>query len=572
MNSIERKLQTNLNKIGEWATDNGFIFSYDKTECVHFWKVKGSQKPELTLNNKPIKVSAKAKFLGLIWDRGLTFQDHVQYLRGKCLKALGMFRVLSKSDWGADTHTLLQLYKALVRSKIDYGCIVYSSASHHILKQLYSVNNEALRICTGAFKSSPITSLHAECHEMPPQLRHQLLALQYAIKLKSNRENPAYEGIFHGDDALVNYVSDNSDEEEEEEESEAFKKQKESLSKKRQSLPATFCGRLQADAAECDIPFDSISNQEIPKIEPWLIQSPHIDYRLSNLPKATTNPHQYEALFEEVVDSYKGYTHIYTDGSKKDEKVGCAASWPFGSLQTRIPDGSSIFSAEAVGLLNALKIIRESKRKKFIIFSDSLSCLQSIENEDLCNTLILKFLQTYTRLLRKRKVVVLCWIPSHIGIDGNEKADEEAKSSLDLDIRPLKIPFTDFLPKAKQYYHDLWQSWWETKTDFLTKVHPQLKKKRYDPSLTRREQRALCRIRIGHSRLTHGYRMDGHTERPKCAECNTTLTIKHIMVDCPKYQEERNNYLDGSTTEEIFDNSDRAIITFARECEFFDLL
>ena len=44
------------------------------------------------------------------------------------------------------------------------------------------------------------------------------------------------------------------------------------------------------------------------------------------------------------------------------------------------------------------------------------------------------------------------------------------------------------------------------------------------------------------------------------------------MVDCPKYQEERNNYLDGSTTEEIFDNSDRAIITFARECEFFDLL
>ena len=176
------------------------------------------------------------------------------------------------------------------------------------------------------------------------------------------------------------------------------------------------------------------------------------------------------------------------------------------------------------------------------------------------------------RRRRRRKVVVLCWIPSHIGIEGNEKADQAAKSSLDLDIRPLKIPFTDFLPKAKQYYHNLWQSWWEMKTDFLAQVHPELKKKVYDSSLTRREQRALCRIRIGHSRLTHGYRMDRHTERPKCDECNCILTIKHIMVECPKFQDERVTSLDGSTTEEIFNNSDRAIISFARECGFLNAL
>ena len=80
---------------------------------------------------------------------------------------------------------------------MDYGCIVYSSASHSVLKRLYSVNNEALRICTGAFKTSPTSSLYAECHEMPPQYRHCQLALQYAIKLKSNQQNPAYDEIFH---------------------------------------------------------------------------------------------------------------------------------------------------------------------------------------------------------------------------------------------------------------------------------------------------------------------------------------------------------------------------------------
>ena len=573
MNSIERKLQTNLNKIGEWATDNGFIFSYDKTESVHFWKFKGSRKPELTLNNKPIKVSAKAKFLGLIWDRGLTFKDHIQYLRGKCLKALGMLRVLSHTDWGADTYTLLNLYKSFIRPKMDYGCIVYSSASHSVLKRLYSVNNEALRICTGAFKTSPTSSLYAECHEMPPQYRHCQLALQYAIKLKSNRQNPAYDDIFHGDDPLFDYISDDalsSDEEEPEllkknKEREDSPNEKERRREKRKSLPPTFCERLQVEAAQCDIPFDYIAQQEIPEVEPWLIQGPKIDYTLAYLPKADTNPHQYEALFNEVVDNHSSHTHIYTDGSKMDEKVGSAATWEFGTLKTRLPNGSSIFSAEAVALIDALKIIKDSERKKFIIFADSLSCIQDIENEDLANTLIQKFITDHEALLKESKEVVLCWIPSHTGIPGNEQADQEAKSSLARDIRPLNIPFTDFLPKAKQYYHDLWQNAWESSTDFLAMIHPELKKKVYDPSLTRREQRALCRIRIGHSRLTHAYKMDKHVQQPRCDECNCNLSIKHIMVDCPKFQEERENFLVGCTTEEILNNCDRAIINFARE-------
>ena len=137
--------------------------------------------------------------------------------------------------------------------------------------------------------------------------------------------------------------------------------------------------------------------------------------------------------------------------------------------------------------------------------------------------LIQKFLIDHTELLKNRKQVVLCWISSHIGITSNEKADQAAKSSLELDVRPLNILFKDFLPRATKYYHDLWQSSWERSTDNLTLIHPELKKKLYDPSLTRREQRSLCRIRIGHSRLTHSYRMEKNTENPKCAVMNATV-------------------------------------------------
>ena len=47
------------------------------------------------------------------------------------------------------------------------------------------------------------------------------------------------------------------------------------------------------------------------------------------------------------------------------------------------------------------------------------------------------------------KCVVLCWIPSHMGIKGNDEADAYAKASLDLNIRPIPILSSDFMSIPK---------------------------------------------------------------------------------------------------------------------------
>ena len=86
---------------------------------MHFWKFTKSNPPSLTLQGKEIKVVENYKFLGLIWDRGLTFKDHIFYLKRKCIKSLNLLRILSHTTWGADTQTLLKLYQALIRSKLD---------------------------------------------------------------------------------------------------------------------------------------------------------------------------------------------------------------------------------------------------------------------------------------------------------------------------------------------------------------------------------------------------------------------------------------------------------------------
>ena len=65
------------------------------------------------------------KFLGLLFDSKLTFLSHIKMLQNKCLKALNISKFVSSTDWGADSTVLLNLYRSLKRSELDYECVVY---------------------------------------------------------------------------------------------------------------------------------------------------------------------------------------------------------------------------------------------------------------------------------------------------------------------------------------------------------------------------------------------------------------------------------------------------------------
>ena len=164
---------------------------------MHFCPNKKCMDPVLNLDNEPIQFVKEAKFLGLIWDTKLTFEPHIKYLKARCQKSLNLLKVLSRTEWGADRTTLLKLYRSLVRAKLDYGCIVYGSASKKELAKLDPVHNQGLRLSLGAFRSSPVESLYVEAHEPPLEILRDMLALQYVLKLKANPENPAYDVVFN---------------------------------------------------------------------------------------------------------------------------------------------------------------------------------------------------------------------------------------------------------------------------------------------------------------------------------------------------------------------------------------
>ncbi|GFO27408.1 RNA-directed DNA polymerase from mobile element jockey [Plakobranchus ocellatus] len=114
----------------------------------------------------------------------------------KCLKALNLLRVVGHTDWGADRATLLKLYRTLVRSKLDYGSVIYGSAKKHVLRALDPIHHQGLRIALEAFRTSPIKSLYAVAGEPSLEHRRMKLAFNYVLKLKSLPRNPCHEVVF----------------------------------------------------------------------------------------------------------------------------------------------------------------------------------------------------------------------------------------------------------------------------------------------------------------------------------------------------------------------------------------
>ena len=153
--------------------------------------------PHLTIYGSQIPVIEETKFLGLVFDRKLSFIFHIKALKAKCLKALDILKVLSHSDWGGDRTVLLNLYRSLIRSKLDYGSIVYGSARKSYLKSLDTIYHQGLRLALGAFRTSPIESLYAEASEPSLYIRREKLSLHYVTKLAANPLNSAFSCVFN---------------------------------------------------------------------------------------------------------------------------------------------------------------------------------------------------------------------------------------------------------------------------------------------------------------------------------------------------------------------------------------
>ena len=550
MRTIERHLQQCINRIEDWALKNGFKFSKSKTQCVHFCqKRKVHDDPELYLYGSLIPVVDDFKFLGVIFDCKLSFIPHIKYLKAKCLKALNLLKVLSHTNWGADRTVLLQLYRSLIRSKLDYGSIVYGSARKSYLIMLDTVHHQGLRLALGAFRTSPVESLYVEAEEPSLYLRREKLALQYATRLAANPSNPTFKVTFppHIPKGIID------------------------LYENKPRAIKSFGLRIAPLLTSANINKDKIETHSVPETPSWCINKPKVILSLHSGKKSESNPHILKENFHELQSYYSDYEHIYTDGSKDEDKVGCAAAKYDDCKQMRIPDGSSVFTAEAKAIDLALDFVNKCNyTDKYVIFSDSLSVLQALNHTSSKNSQIQQLLLKHHEI-SNLKTVIYCWIPSHIGIYGNEKVDKSAKESLNLEPTDFKIPFNNFKPFINKYIFNKWQASWN-KAEFnkLKEIEPIVNRHGSFPKLSRREEIVLARLRIGHTRLTHSY-LFNRDQQPYCIGCDTPFTVKHFLLYCADFDRERRSLFQADSLKNLFkDVSVVNILSFLKNINLFN--
>ena len=169
-------------------------------------------------------------------------------------------------------------------------------------------------------------------------------------------------------------------------------------------------------------------------IPPWRLRKPVID--TSNLSFAADNPlRMLVAKERERIEDFQECLVCYMDASKMtDNKAGIGIYIPKKNvnISLRTSSHSCISSIELAAMEDCLIHVKDSYQGEtfnIVILSDYLSALEALKDCNHFDRNINKTLTIISEIQESDRKVTLVWVPAHIGISGNEKADSLAKAA-----------------------------------------------------------------------------------------------------------------------------------------------
>lgn len=521
---VQKKIQNAIFEVEKWANKWGFKLSVAKTQVICFSRRHKTTSLALKLYGQPLEQVKTVRFLGVWFDEKLTWKDHLNKITEKSKKVINVLRCLSGQEWGASRTSLQNIYWALMRSVFDYGCIAYMSAAESNLKKLDVLQAQALRICSGSFRTSPVSSMQVEMGEMPLSIRRMKLMMAYWVNIQGQIEShPTKRTLLEcWEHEETNFIS---------------------------------FGWI-AEAKARIIGLDQLQYCKavpIPYIPPWFFPLPKVDFNIQQELKDNNNILPTKYIVQNYLEkNYKESIFLFTDGSKDPQTghTGAAVYIPVNQyhIKKRITNNISVYTTELIAILIALQWIEENDIYNVVIASDSFSSLESIRSGrssyrmDILNNILSK---TYY-IKMKGKSVYFIWVPAHVGVEGNEKADFLAKQALRISKVNLEVPLSKAEAKImiRTYAQSIWQVHWDNIDTgrHLYNIQKQVGTGRKE-NRNRREGSIITRMRIGHTGLNHTLHKIGKHPTGQCIHCNQQETIEHILFHCSKYNKERNNLI-----------------------------
>ena len=377
---------------------------------VYWTNSKTNNQPKhIKIDGKIINISTSVKYLGIIIDNKLNWNEHIQAVVNKCKKALFAAKRAIGKKWGISPKQMMWIYKTIIIPILSYGAVIWAmNLTKTQTMKINAIQTLAQHMITRCKTSTPKVLLSILLNMLPLENKLESIALKRALTLKT-------EGHWNTN---------------------SFKKEK-----------------YQTTQEKIDwILKDFIKinpNLNTDKIGPVSLLSKKYNIKIENRNEVAIKDCQENIL-------------IFTDGSKNlSGQTGYGITFSeeeINEISEPLLPESSIFQAEAIAIWQASKIINQKNLSNLNLefYTDSQAVLNSLQKRNTKNEIIKNCHITLNELGKNNKVN-LNWIPGHEGYEGNERADHLAKiGSLKQPANPIydKIPFKDYENKIDKYYQN----------------------------------------------------------------------------------------------------------------------
>ena len=501
----------------------------------------------LKVQNTTIQRDNNPSYLGIRLDPKLNFKTHFDDIATKVAKRLNLLKRLASSNWGTNKTTLRQLYTGYVRAVFDYSAPLQATASKTNQDRLDRLQNQGLRFVCGALRTTPTSACEIDSNIEPLRLRRERsTALTLERFKRMEEENPCRQMVDRW------------------EPTERIKKN-------------SFLKEATKLAESNNFPAEREISRAISNIAPHtVLKKPKTQTSLLQKADKSTSPPILKLLALETIDNYpKDIIHAYTDGSA----VRAVRNGGYGSV-INVPASEPIllsgpcgafcsnYDAEIAAIQRTLDTLLEQFRNgqvrplDIVIFSDSLSAIQAIENwhGDTAKG-IEDIIQANDHLMNLYGIqITIQWIPGHSDIQLNDKADGLAKMGSHMPQENVNASFETAKQVAKQNSKEVWHNSWieEEKGRRMYAYLPTPNPKDPINKLARRDQCNIFRLRTGHVNLNfHRNRIDP-LYAPMCRHCMYPYeTVEHYLLYCNRLSELRDRLLPPNPTIEncLYSNS-----------------